>query len=126
MTNLHIYGHEKFKVELGKRSVALQSLYPQGERLARLSAWKAFMEDRISLDVKNDHAKVVAEYYYVEFMANSVDTGIVLDISPDKFSRAFLDELHVINQKVTHKGVQVVFYVFLALATFGLLKLVLG
>jgi hypothetical protein len=123
MGNLALYGFDKVHRELHQRATYLNCLPSEGEKVARLMAWRAFIEDHIKLDDGNALTERLAQVKFAEASTVFSQQGLTLDITDKQFSDFFFNELGVLNRKVTMKSVQVVFYVFMALALFGLYAL---
>lgn len=123
MSNLALYGFDKVSREFDLRAAYLTGLPSEGEKVARLMAWRAFMEDHIKLDDGNALTERLAQVKFAEAATVLSQQGLKLDVSPQQFTGFFFDELGVLNRKVTMKSVQIVFYVFVGLALFGLYAL---
>lgn len=123
MENLHLYGLAKVNQELHARAAVLDRDYSESEKLARLLAWNSFVEDRCKLDDSYSAVMGVARLRYGEAIEIMASHGRRMETDVEQFAKQFYDELFVINKKVTNKGVQWVFYAFVALGLFGLYKL---
>ncbi|CRM44965.1 hypothetical protein [Pseudomonas sp. 35 E 8] len=123
MRNLELYGLAKVNKELHERAVVVDRLSSLGEKTARIMAWQCFIQDQLQLDDRNETTSNLARIKHGEAIAAFWETGDQMDIDSDSFVSYFFDELGVINRKVTKKGVQVAFYIFVALGLFGLYKL---
>ncbi|MCH4870672.1 hypothetical protein [Pseudomonas sp. TMW22089] len=125
MRNIDLYGHAKVTKEFHERASYIARMSSAGEKSARSMAWDLFATDQLKIDDSNERTSNFAKLKYVEAIERLRPYGLVMDIDADTFARHFFDELCVINKKVTNKGVQIVFYVFVALALFGIYKLFL-
>jgi len=123
MRNLDLYGIQKVNSELHLRAVVVDRIPSLGEKTARIMAWQCFIQDLIQLDDSNERTANLARIKHGEAIAAFWETGDEMDIDSNTFVSYFFDELGIINKKVTKKGVQVVFYIFVALGLFGLYKL---
>lgn len=123
MRNLDLYGIQKVNSELHQRAAVVDRIASLGEKTARIMAWQCFIQDQIQLDDSNERTANLARIKHGEAIAAFWETGEKMDIDSNTFVSHFFDELGVINKKVTKKGVQIVFYVFVALGLFGLYKL---
>lgn len=122
MRNLDLYGIAKVHSELQARAAVVDLIPSLGEKTARIMAWKCFIQDQIQLDDSNEHTANLARIKHGEAIALFWDAGDEMDLTSDKFVSCFFDELGVINKKVTKKGVQIVFYLFVGVGLFGLYK----
>lgn len=123
MRNLDLYGIEKVNKELNKRALVLDRLSSDGVKTARIMAWNSFINDLIQMDSSNERCWRIAQIRYDEAVEIFNERGLSMDTDFSEFERNFADELNVINKKVTNKGVQLTFYIFVALGLFGLYKL---
>lgn len=125
MRNIGIYGTERVGKAMRSRAVELEALRSEGEKAARMMAWHSFITDLVSLDDGYERVMNVARTRYGEAAELFIDSGQEMDTGYDNesFSKHFYDELFVINKRVTNKAVQATFYIFVALALFGLFKL---
>lgn len=123
MRNLDLYGIQKVNSELHQRAAVVDRIASLGEKTARIMAWQCFIQDQIQLDDSNERTANLVRIKHGEAIAAFWETGEKMDIDSNTFVSHFFDELGVINKKVTKKGVQIVFYVFVALGLFGLYKL---
>lgn len=123
MRNIDLYGPAKVNKELQDREAFIVRIPSAGEKSARSMAWDLFVADHLKLDDSNERTANLAKLKYVEAIERLRPYGLVMDVDSDTFARHFFDELCVINKKVTNKGVQIVFYVFVALALFGIFKI---
>lgn len=123
MRNIDLYGPAKVNKELQDREAYIASIPSAGEKSARSMAWDLFVADHVKLDESNEQTAKLAKLKYVEAVERLPKYGLVMDIDSETFLRHFFDELYVISKKVTNKGVQMVFYVFVALALFGLYQI---
>ncbi|MFV3402454.1 hypothetical protein ACNFIC_00675 [Pseudomonas sp. NY15463] len=123
MNNVELYGCEKVNRELRARSMDIARLSSSGEKSARSMAWDLFVADHLKLDDSNERTSNLAKLKYSEAKERLPEYGLQMDIDSDAFVRYFFDELFIINKKVTNKGVQIVFYVFVALGLFGIYQL---
>lgn len=124
MGNLELYGPANVSKQLNARAEALEKAYGESEKLARLFAWNSFIESRFKLDDSYERVMNVARLRYGEAVEAMAAYGLVLETDIEEFAKLFYDELFVINKMVTHKGIQWVFYGFVALGLFGLYKLI--
>lgn len=122
MRNLDLYGNQKVNTELHLRVAVIDLLPSEGEKAARMMAWGAFVDDRLKLADNNELIANLARLKYSEAKELFPSLGMNMDVEQHEFVSLFLDELGVINQKVTKKSVQVVFYIFFALGLFGIYK----
>lgn len=123
MRNIELYGHAKVNKELQERASVIERLPSEGEKTARIMAWNSFVQDQIDLEDSNERTANLAKLKYGEAVDLLPQHGLVMDLDAKKFVDHFFDELSVINRKVTNKGVQIVFYVFVALGLFGIYKI---
>lgn len=123
MRNIDLYGAAKVNKELKNREAFIVRIASAGEKSARSMVWDLFVADHLTLDDSNAQTANLANLKYAEAVERLPKYGMVMDIDSQTFVRYFFDELYVINKKVTHKGVQLVFYVFVALGLFGLYQL---
>ncbi|EKT4455633.1 hypothetical protein H8F21_20920 [Pseudomonas sp. P66] len=123
MRNLDLYGIQKVNSELHQRALVVDRITSLGEKTARIMAWQCFIQDQIQLDDSNERTANLARIKHGEAIAAFWETGDQMDIDSNTFVSHFFDELGVINKKVTKKGVQIVFYIFVALGLFGLYKI---
>lgn len=119
MRNLELYGVEKVAQELRSRELHILSIASNGEKAARTMAWKMFCEDELKIDDNNNNLSRLAQIQYFRAVDLLPQYGLSMDVDERKFRDFFLDELWVINKSVTKKGVQLVFYLFMALGLFG-------
>ena len=123
MSNVELYGRDKINRELRARAMDVAHISSPGEKSARSMAWDLFVADHLKLDDSNERTSNLARLKYSEAKERLLEYGLQMDIDSDAFARCFFDELFIINKKVTNKGVQVVFYVFVALGLFGIYQL---
>ncbi|MDP2745967.1 hypothetical protein [Pseudomonas sp.] len=123
MQNLELYGLGKVNTQLHARAAALDHGFSESEKTARIMAWNSFIEDHIKLDDSYERVMNVAKVRYGEACELLANYGSPMSSDLETFAKHFYDELFVINKKVTSKGVQAVFYIFVALGIFGLFKL---
>lgn len=123
MRNIDLYGPAKVNKEFHERAAYIARMSSAGEKSARSMAWDLFAADHLKIDDSNELTANLAKLKYVEAVERLPAYGLTMDIDSDTFVRHFFDELYVINKKVTNKGVQIVFYVFVILALFGLYQL---
>ncbi|EKT58480.1 hypothetical protein [Providencia sneebia] len=117
MNNTEIYGIEKINKAYRLRLQEIESCHTSGERMSRIMAWNAFINDQVRLDDTNSSTDKVASLKYMESIElNDGDIGI----SEPEFINYFFDETCVINKRVTQKKVKFVFYLFLTLAAYGI------
>ncbi|WP_272693518.1 hypothetical protein [Providencia sp. PROV039] len=121
MNNAKIYGIQKINRAYSLRLQEIDFCETSGERMARIMAWNAFINDQISLDDGNSSTNKIAQLKYVESIElNDGDIGI----SEPEFINYFFDETYVINKRVTLKKIKFAFYLFLALAAYGIYAIV--
>lgn len=123
MRNLDLYGIAKVNSELQARAIVVDRIPSLGEKTARIMAWQCFIQDQLNLDDSNERTSNLARIKHGEAIAAFWETGDEMDVDSNAFVSYFFDELGVINRKVTKKGVQIAFYIFVALGLFGLYKL---
>ncbi|WGK91257.1 hypothetical protein [Pseudomonas migulae] len=123
MKNLELYGVEKVGQELRSREAELLLITSNGEKAARTMAWEMFCADQLKIDDNNTNLTRLAQIKYFHAVDLLSQYDLSMDINELRFKDCFLDELWVINKKVTKKGVQIVFYIFVALGLFGLYKM---
>ena len=123
MRNLDLYGVATVHSVLLARAIVVDRLPSLGEKTARIMAWQCFIQDQINLEDSNERTSNLARIKHGEAIAAFWETGDEMDVDSNTFVSYFFDELGVINRKVTKKGVQIAFYIFVALGLFGLYKL---
>ena len=117
MANIDIYGFDKVNRAYRIRLQKIELLHSSGERMARIMAWNAFVNDQFQMDDGNSAVDRVAKIKYLESLELNDGSIGIDDID---FVRYFYDETCIINKMVPSKKVQLVFYIFLAAAIYGI------
>ncbi|MEQ4706205.1 hypothetical protein, partial [Providencia huaxiensis] len=77
MNNTEIYGIEKINKAYRLRLQEIESCHTSGERMSRIMAWNAFINDQVRLDDTNSSTDKIASLKYMESIElNDGDIGI--------------------------------------------------